>query len=77
MMRCERARAWALLPHDAVALAVAPSGWWMGVLLDPQGKGTRDCRRQDLINAGERVGVEVRTHDCTWGWLRVWIGVRE
>jgi hypothetical protein len=72
MMRYER---WALLVHDAVALAVgAPRGWWIGVLLEPQvpgqGTGTGDCREQILINAGERFGVEVRTYDRTWEWLR-------
>lgn len=66
MIRRERAQAWALLPHDGVALAAAaPRGWWMGVLPEPQGKGTRDCREQHLINAWERVGVQVRTHGRT------------
>ena len=35
-----------------------------------QGTGTGDCREQILINAGERIGVEVRTYDRTWEWLR-------
>ena len=74
MMRRNRVRAWALLPNDAVALAAeAQRGCWMGVLLEPQGRGQGtavDCREQILINAGERVGVEVRMHDRTWEWLR-------
>jgi hypothetical protein len=57
-----------------VALAAeAQRGCWMGVLLEPQGPGqgtAEDCREQIQINAGEGVGVEVRTHDRTWEWLR-------